>query len=66
MCEDPRSLRSAQWFSGREELAFQNRSALRSMGLNPDDGILFRVVSQGAVEDFGPDDGLFQLFGVAP
>lgn len=31
------SLRSSQWFSGREELAFQNRSALRAMGLNPDD-----------------------------
>lgn len=30
-------LRSHQWFSNREELAFQNRSALRSMGLNPDD-----------------------------
>lgn len=29
--------RSSQWFSGREELAFQNRSALRAMGLNPDD-----------------------------
>ncbi len=31
------SFRSAQWFSGREELAFQNRAALRAMGLNPDD-----------------------------
>lgn len=31
------ALRSAQWFANREELAFQNRSALRSMGLNPDD-----------------------------
>ena len=30
-------LRSTQWFGGREELAFQNRSALRAMGLNPDD-----------------------------
>ena len=30
-------LRSSQWFAGREELAFQNRSALRAMGLNPDD-----------------------------
>ena len=30
-------LRSSLWFAGREELAFQNRSALRSMGLNPDD-----------------------------
>ena len=30
-------MRSARWFSDREELAFQNRSALRSMGLNPDD-----------------------------
>ncbi len=29
--------RSQQWFSGREELAFQNRAALRAMGLNPDD-----------------------------
>ena len=34
---NPIKLRSSQWFSGREELAFQNRSALRSMGLNPDD-----------------------------
>ena len=33
----PMKLRSAQWFAGREELAFQNRSALRAMGLNPDD-----------------------------
>lgn len=33
----PMMLRSSQWFAGREELAFQNRSALRSMGLNPDD-----------------------------
>ncbi len=33
----PAMLRSAQWFAGREELAFQNRSSLRSMGLNPDD-----------------------------
>ncbi|GAB4150956.1 MAG: L-arabinonate dehydratase [Planctomycetaceae bacterium] len=31
-----KSLRSAEWFSGREELAFQHRSALRSMGINPD------------------------------
>lgn len=31
------ALRSAQWFAGREELAFQNRAALRAMGLNPDD-----------------------------
>ncbi|WP_010585112.1 IlvD/Edd family dehydratase [Schlesneria paludicola] len=31
------ALRSSQWFAGREELAFQNRSSLRSMGLNPDD-----------------------------
>lgn len=30
-------LRSARWFSDREEQAFQNRAALRSMGLNPDD-----------------------------
>ncbi len=30
-------LRSSQWFAGREELAFQNRSSLRAMGLNPDD-----------------------------
>lgn len=30
-------LRSARWFADREELMFQNRSALRSMGLNPDD-----------------------------
>lgn len=33
----PMKLRSAQWFAGREELAFQNRAALRAMGLNPDD-----------------------------
>ena len=31
------NLRSQQWFAGRAELAFQNRSALRAMGLNPDD-----------------------------
>ncbi len=31
------NLRSTRWFADREELAFQNRSALRSMGLNPDD-----------------------------
>lgn len=30
-------LRSARWFADREEQAFQNRAALRSMGLNPDD-----------------------------
>lgn len=30
-------LRSSAWFSGREEIAFQNRAALRSMGINPDD-----------------------------
>ena len=36
-CANPMKLRSSQWFSGREELAFQNRSALRAMGLNPDD-----------------------------
>lgn len=30
-------LRSAEWFAGRHELAFQNRSSLRAMGLNPDD-----------------------------
>lgn len=29
-------LRSREWFAGREELAFQHRSALRSMGLDPD------------------------------
>jgi dihydroxy-acid dehydratase len=29
--------RSARWFADREEQAFQNRAALRSMGLNPDD-----------------------------
>ena len=28
-------LRSAEWFAGREELAFQHRSALRSMGIDP-------------------------------
>ncbi len=32
----PTRLRSEQWFSGREELAFQHRSALRSMGIDPD------------------------------
>ena len=31
------SLRSSAWFAGREEIAFQNRAALRSMGINPDD-----------------------------
>lgn len=30
------SLRSAEWFSGRPELAFQHRSALRSMGIDPE------------------------------
>jgi L-arabonate dehydrase len=30
------TLRSREWFAGREELAFQHRSALRSMGLDPD------------------------------
>ena len=30
------SLRSREWFAGREELAFQHRSVLRSMGLDPD------------------------------
>ncbi|TXT39091.1 MAG: dihydroxy-acid dehydratase [Planctomycetota bacterium] len=30
-------MRSQQWFASREELTFQNRAALRSMGLNPDD-----------------------------
>ena len=35
MMTSPR-LRSAEWFEGREELAFQHRSALRSMGLDPD------------------------------
>ena len=30
-------MRSQQWFGAREEQTFQNRSALRSMGLNPDD-----------------------------
>ncbi len=29
-------LRSREWFAGREELAFQHRSALRAMGLDPD------------------------------
>ena len=33
----PTTMRSSEWFSGREELAFQNRAALRAMGLNPDD-----------------------------
>lgn len=37
MPSSPSTNRSAQWFSGREELAFQNRAALRAMGLNPDD-----------------------------
>ena len=30
-------LRSSQWFAGREELEFQSRAVLRSMGLNPND-----------------------------
>lgn len=30
------TLRSREWFAGREELAFQHRSALRAMGLDPD------------------------------
>lgn len=30
-------LRSSEWFAGRQELAFQNRASLRSMGINPDD-----------------------------
>jgi dihydroxy-acid dehydratase len=29
------NLRSAEWFAGRPELAFQHRSALRSMGIDP-------------------------------
>lgn len=29
-------LRSAAWFSGESDLAFQHRSALRSMGIDPD------------------------------
>ncbi|MGE3316881.1 MAG: dihydroxy-acid dehydratase, partial [Planctomycetaceae bacterium] len=33
---DPNSLRSARWFAGRNDLAFQHRAALRSMGLDPD------------------------------
>ncbi len=28
-------LRSAEWFAGKEELAFQHRAALRSMGFDP-------------------------------
>ena len=32
----PARLRSAEWFAGRDELAFQNRAALRSMGFDPD------------------------------
>ena len=31
-----RPLRSAEWFAGRDELALQNRSALRSMGFDAD------------------------------
>ncbi|MCA9116492.1 MAG: dihydroxy-acid dehydratase [Planctomycetaceae bacterium] len=30
------SLRSSEWFAGRQELAFQHRSALRSMGIDPE------------------------------
>jgi dihydroxy-acid dehydratase len=30
-------LRSSAWFAGSEEIAFQNRAALRSMGINPED-----------------------------
>jgi len=33
---DSVSLRSAEWFAGRDELALQNRSALRSMGIDAD------------------------------
>lgn len=31
----PNPLRSAEWFAGKEELAFQHRAALRSMGFDP-------------------------------
>jgi dihydroxy-acid dehydratase len=30
------ALRSARWFAGRNDLAFQHRAALRSMGIDPD------------------------------
>jgi len=33
---NPASLRSARWFAGRNDLAFQHRAALRSMGIDPD------------------------------
>jgi dihydroxy-acid dehydratase len=31
-----RNLRSARWFAGRSDTAFQHRAALRSMGIDPD------------------------------
>ena len=34
--QSTRKFRSAEWFSGRDELAFQHRSVLRSMGFDPD------------------------------
>jgi L-arabonate dehydrase len=32
----PHELRSARWFAGRSDTAFQHRAALRSMGIDPD------------------------------
>jgi dihydroxyacid dehydratase/phosphogluconate dehydratase len=32
----PMKFRSAEWFYGRDELGFQHRAALRSMGFDPD------------------------------
>jgi dihydroxy-acid dehydratase len=32
----PHELRSARWFAGRNDTAFQHRAALRSMGIDPD------------------------------
>jgi L-arabonate dehydrase len=32
----PAELRSARWFAGRTDTAFQHRAALRSMGIDPD------------------------------
>ena len=34
---DKREFRSAEWFCGRVDLAFQHRGALRSMGIDPDE-----------------------------
>ncbi|MFO0425507.1 MAG: IlvD/Edd family dehydratase [Planctomyces sp.] len=37
MSQNVHQLRSSAWFAGKEEIAFQNRAALRSMGINPND-----------------------------